>query len=66
VACRDASADMSVLEFQAGKDFAADWDAGHKQHEDRLAAPDGFTAWPNLYALLAGGTGLPSASPGWR
>jgi len=29
---------MSVLDIQASKDFAADWDAWHKQHEERLAA----------------------------
>jgi uncharacterized protein (DUF1684 family) len=35
---------MSVLDFQASEDFAADWAAWHKKHEDRLAAPDGFLA----------------------
>jgi uncharacterized protein len=35
---------MSVLDSQASTDFAADWDAWHKQHEDRLAAADGFLA----------------------
>ena len=35
---------MSVLDFQASTDFAADWGAWHKQHEARLAAPDGFLA----------------------
>ena len=27
---------MSVLDPQASEDFAAGWDAWHKQHEDRL------------------------------
>jgi hypothetical protein len=27
---------MSVLDSQASEDFAADWDAWHKQHEDLL------------------------------
>ena len=35
---------MSVLDFQPSKDFTADWEAWHKKHEDRLAAPDGFLA----------------------
>jgi hypothetical protein len=42
VACPDACASMSVLDFQASKDFTADWDAWHEKHEGRLAAPDGF------------------------
>jgi hypothetical protein len=33
---------MSVLDFQASKDFTADWDAWHEKHEGRLAAADGF------------------------
>jgi hypothetical protein len=35
---------MSTVDFMVGKDFAADWDAWHKQHQERLAAPDGFLA----------------------
>jgi hypothetical protein len=35
---------MSVLDFQVSKDFAADWEAWHKEHEERFAAPDGFLA----------------------
>src|SRR5262250_2776886 len=41
MACRSASAGMSALGLHAAKDFAADWDAWHKQHEDRFAAADG-------------------------
>jgi len=29
---------------EAGAEFAADWEHWHKQHEDRLAVPDGFLA----------------------
>jgi hypothetical protein len=39
-----ACASMSASDVQPGKDFAVDWEAWHKQHEDRLAAPDGFLA----------------------
>jgi uncharacterized protein len=35
---------MSALDIQQSKDFTADWDAWHKKHQDRLAAPDGFLA----------------------
>jgi uncharacterized protein len=35
---------MSVLDFQASKDFTADWDAWHREHEERFSAPDGFLA----------------------
>jgi hypothetical protein len=35
---------MSVLDFQASKDFIADWEAWHKQHEDQLAAPGEWAA----------------------
>lgn len=29
---------------EAGSEFAADWEAWHQQHQERLAAPDGFLA----------------------
>jgi hypothetical protein len=29
---------MSVLDIQASKDFAANWEAWHKQHTGRLTA----------------------------
>ena len=35
---------MSVLDLRAAKDFADEWAAWHKKHEDRLNAPDGFLA----------------------
>jgi hypothetical protein len=34
---------MTVQDAQA-TEFAAEWERWHKQHEDRLAAPDGFLA----------------------
>src|SRR5487761_217984 len=34
---------MTVQDTQA-TEFAAEWERWHKQHEDRLAAPDGFLA----------------------
>jgi hypothetical protein len=36
VARLDACAGMNVLDIQASKDFAADWDAWHKQHEAKF------------------------------
>jgi uncharacterized protein (DUF1684 family) len=35
---------MSALDVQAANDFAANWTLWHQQHQDRLAAPDGFLA----------------------
>jgi len=35
---------MSALDLQAANEFATDWARWHQQHQDRLAAPDGFLA----------------------
>jgi uncharacterized protein len=56
---------MSVPDFQASKDFAADWDAWHKQHEDRLAAPDGFLAITSINWLTPAPTRFPDAPGEW-
>src|SRR6202012_2236112 len=40
---REGSAIMTVQDTQA-TEFTAEWERWHKQHEDRLAAPDGFLA----------------------
>ena len=56
---------MSVLDFEAGTDFAADWDAWHKQHEDRLAAPDGFLAITSINWLTQTPTRFPDAPGEW-
>jgi uncharacterized protein (DUF1684 family) len=61
-ACLGACASMSVLDIQAGKDFAADWDAWHKQHEDRLAAPDGFLAITSINWLTETPTRFPETT----
>jgi len=56
---------MSVLGIQAGEDFAADWAAWHKQHEDRLAAPDGFLAITSINWLTEVPARFPDAPGEW-
>jgi uncharacterized protein (DUF1684 family) len=56
---------MSVLDLQAGNDFAADWDAWHKQHEGRLAAPDGFLAITSINWLAQTPARFPDAPGEW-
>ena len=56
---------MSVLDFQPSKDFTADWDAWHKQHEDRLAAPDGFLAITSINWLSETPTWFSDAPGEW-
>jgi uncharacterized protein len=46
---------MSVLDIQASKDFAADWEAWHKQHTGRLTAPDGFLAITSIFTDATSG-----------
>jgi uncharacterized protein (DUF1684 family) len=60
-----ASAFMSVLDIQASKDFAADWDAWHDQHQDRLAAPDGFLAITSINWLTQAPARFPDAPGEW-
>ncbi|MGH3172212.1 MAG: DUF1684 domain-containing protein [Trebonia sp.] len=56
---------MSVLDFQETKDFGADWDVWHKQHEERLAAPDGFLAITSINWLTENPTRFPDAPGEW-
>ena len=56
---------MSVLDFQPSKDFSADWDAWHKKHEDRLAAPDGFLAITSINWLSETPTRFSDAPGEW-
>ena len=56
---------MSVLDFPASTDFAADWSAWHKQHEARLAAPDGFLAITSINWLTETPTRFPDAPGEW-
>jgi uncharacterized protein len=63
--CLAACVSMSVLGFHASKDFAADWDAWHKQHENRLAAPDGFLAITSINWLTQTPTRFPDAPGEW-
>jgi hypothetical protein len=56
---------MSVLDLQAGGDFAADWAAWHKKHEDRLNAPDGFLAITSINWLTETPTRFPDAPGEW-
>jgi hypothetical protein len=56
---------MSGLDAQAGEDFAADWDAWHKQHEDRLAAADGFLAITSINWLTETPARFPDAPGEW-
>src|ERR1700678_3914811 len=66
-----ACASMSVLDIQAGsgfpagKDFATDWYAWHKQHEGRLAAPDGFLAITSINWLAETPARFPDAPGEW-
>jgi hypothetical protein len=56
---------MSVLDFQARMDFAADWEAWHKQHQDRLAAPDGFLTITSINWLAEIPARFPDAPGEW-
>jgi uncharacterized protein len=56
---------MSDLDFQASEHFTADWDAWHKTHEDRLAAPDGFLAITSINWLTETPTRFPDAPGEW-
>jgi uncharacterized protein len=56
---------MSVVDFRADEDFAADWNAWHKQHEDRLAAPDGFLAITSINWLTETPARFPDAPGEW-
>jgi uncharacterized protein (DUF1684 family) len=56
---------MSVLDSQASEDFAADWDAWHKQHEDHLAAADGFLAITSINWLSDAPARFPDAPGEW-
>jgi hypothetical protein len=56
---------MSALDLQAANDFAADWDVWHKQHQDRLAAPDGFLAITSINWLTETAARFPDAPGEW-
>jgi uncharacterized protein (DUF1684 family) len=56
---------MSALDTRHGNDFAADWEAWHKQHEDRLAAPDGFLAITSINWLSETPARFPDAPGEW-
>lgn len=56
---------MSVLDFQGSTDFAADWDAWHKQHQERLAARDGFLAITSINWLTEAPARFPDAPGEW-
>jgi uncharacterized protein len=56
---------MSVLDFQPSTDFSADWDAWHKSHEVRLAAPDGFLAITSINWLTQTPARFPDAPGEW-
>jgi uncharacterized protein len=56
---------MSVLDYEAGTDFAADWDAWHEQHQARLAAADGFLAITSINWLAETPARFPDAPGEW-
>ncbi|HTU72078.1 MAG TPA: DUF1684 domain-containing protein [Trebonia sp.] len=56
---------MSVADIQAGTDFTADWEAWHRQHQDRLAAPDGFLAITSINWLTETPARFPDAPGEW-
>jgi uncharacterized protein len=51
--------------FPANTDFADDWAAWHKQHQDRLAAPDGFLAITSINWLSGTPARFPDAPGEW-
>ncbi len=61
----DACAGMSTLDLKPADDFAAGWDAWHKQHQDRLAAPDGFLAITSINWLSEEPARFPDAPGEW-
>jgi uncharacterized protein (DUF1684 family) len=56
---------MSALDPRAGRDFAADWEAWHKEHEDRFAAADGFLAITSINWLTETPARFPDAPGEW-
>ncbi|HET6499266.1 MAG TPA: DUF1684 domain-containing protein [Amycolatopsis sp.] len=58
---------MSALDSQASQasDFTADWNAWHKKHQDRLAAPDGFLAITSINWLTETPARFPDAPGEW-
>jgi hypothetical protein len=56
---------MSVLDLQAGEDFADAWATWHKKHEDRLNAPDGFLAITSINWLTQTPVRFPDAPGEW-
>jgi uncharacterized protein len=56
---------MTALDSQPTEDFAADWNAWHKKHQDRLAAPDGFLAITSINWLTETPTRFPDAPGEW-
>jgi hypothetical protein len=56
---------MSALDLQAANDFAVDWDVWHRQHQDRLAAPDGFLAITSINWLTETPARFPDAPGEW-
>jgi uncharacterized protein len=59
------SAPEASTDFPADKDFAGDWDAWHKRHQDRLAAPDGFLAITSINWLTETPARFPDAPGAW-
>ncbi|HEY1821226.1 MAG TPA: DUF1684 domain-containing protein [Trebonia sp.] len=47
------------------EDFTADWERWHKQHEERLAAPDGFLAITSINWLSPAPARFPDAPGAW-
>jgi uncharacterized protein (DUF1684 family) len=47
------------------QDFTADWERWHKQHEERLAAPDGFLAITSINWLSPTPARFPDAPGAW-
>ena len=58
---------MTVQDTQVTQatDFAAEWERWHKQHEDRLAAPDGFLAITSINWLSESPARFSDAPGAW-
>jgi hypothetical protein len=55
---------MTIEDIEASE-FAAEWERWHKQHEERLAAPDGFLAITSINWLSETPARFPDAPGEW-
>jgi hypothetical protein len=56
---------MTVSDLKPDAEFAAGWDTWHEQHQDKLAAPDGFLAITSINWLTETPVRFPDAPGEW-